>query len=195
MGYKGGLVLTSETFRAFLIWFETVVRSLEGRTMFINATEGGANIRGMQHRPLADVIPAYVRAEVDVGATLDERMGRVDLAERRRQTLATLEHILAGVTPCLELATRCRVLAGEARTDPGRVQALQQAEHELTAALRSARFLSLMAPREILVAQERVQAARTLEQNLAAAAALFGVVERAGGALQAPLAASLDELR
>ncbi|MEM7306855.1 MAG: 6-hydroxymethylpterin diphosphokinase MptE-like protein [Planctomycetota bacterium] len=195
MGYKGGLVLTSETFRSYLVWLETLARSREGRTMFINCTEGGANIRGMQHRPLADVVPAYVRADVAVGDVLDQRLAGLDLGERRRQTIASAELILGGIEPCLELAARCRVLAGEARSDAGRLDALQDAERELTTALRSARFLSMLAPREILAAQERVQAARTLEQNLAAAQDLFELVERSGGTLHGPLAAALAELR
>jgi hypothetical protein len=193
-GYQGGLVLTSGSFYAFLVWFETMARSLEGRVMLVNSTEGGANIRGMQHRPLADAISAYVHDAVPVGAVLDARARGVDLAARRAAARRNLERILGDLGPCLDVVTRCKVLAHQARRDPARLERLQETEAELIQALRPLRFLSLLAQGEIAAAQERVLAARSIEENLGAAESLFQVVERACRTLRAPLEAALAEL-
>jgi hypothetical protein len=193
-GYRGGLVLTSGSFRAFLVWFETMARSLEGRVMLVNATEGGANIRGMQHRPLADAMGAYLHEPVRVAVVLDERCARVDAATRRAQGAAMLDRVLADLGPCLDLVTSCKVLANQARRDPGRLERLQETEAELIGALRPLRFLSLLAQGEIVAAQERVLAAQTLEDNLQAAERLFDVVEQACVRLRAPLDAARAEM-
>src|SRR6185503_12913505 len=101
---------------------------------------------------------------------------------------------LADLEPCLDVVTRCKVLAHQARRDPGRLERLQETEAELIQALRPLRFLSLLAQGEIASAQERVLAARSIEENLGAAESLFLVVERACRTLRAPLEAALAEL-
>jgi hypothetical protein len=193
-GYNGGLVLTSGSFRAFLVWFETMARSLEGRVMLINATEGGASIRGMQHVPLADAMSAYLHERIPVADILAERAAAVDLGARRARIAELLERVLAELAPCLDLVTRCKVLAHQASRDPGRLERLQQTEVELIAALRPLRFLSLLAQGEIVAAQERVTSAQSLADNLLAAGRLFDVVENACVRLRAPLEAARAEI-
>jgi hypothetical protein len=194
-GYQGGLVLTSGSFYAFLVWFETMARSLEGRVMLVNSTEGGASIRGMQHRPLSDAISAYVHDAVPVGEILEARAARVDLSLRRARAGAHVERILSDLGPCLDLVTRCKVLAHQARRDPARLVRLQETEVELIRALKPLRFLSLLAQGEIMAAQERVMVATSIEENLGAAESLFEVVEQACLALRAPLETAHAELR
>ncbi len=193
-GYHGGLVLTSQSFHSFLIWFETVARSLEGKTMLINATEGGANIRGMQHKPLADVISAYLRDDISVGAVLDRATADFDPGPRRARMRAWIEERVERIRPCLEQASRCRSLARKASRDASGLEDLQKAEADLSRALKPVRFLSLIAQGEIVAAQQRAQEATSLEENLAAAEALFQVVERACRIVHAPLEAALAEL-
>ena len=191
---RGGLIYTSETFEAYLAWFDTAARSLEGRTGLFNCTGGGANLRGMQQRPLEDVIAAYLHGSVPLGEILADRAATVDLGQRRRRTRTHAEAILASLRPALDLAARCRDLAAEATSDAGRLAELQSAAAELTAALGRARILSRFAPAEILAAQERAQEARTLADNLGASAELFTVVERVARELQGPLERAVTAL-
>jgi len=193
-GYRGGLVLTSGSFRAFLIWFETTARSLEGKVMLVNATEGGANIRGMQHIPLADAMSAYLHERISVADVLARRCSSIQVKARRARMLERCEQVLADLAPCLDLVTKCKVLAHQARRDPSRIERLHATEAELVGALRPLRFLSLIAQGEIVAAQERVVAARTLEENLAAAERLFDVVESACLRLREPLEAARSGL-
>jgi hypothetical protein len=186
-GYKGGLVETSARYQSYLIWFETMARSLEGRTMLINATEGGANLRGMQHTALADVIAAYLREPVAVAATLDERIDRVDLQQRVSTMRAGLDDILSQLGLCLEHVSRCRDLSREGQGDPARMAGLQAAQVELAGALRSLGFLSLVGGGEIGEAQASVQAAGSLEENLSAAEGFFRSVEDACRRVLVPL--------
>ncbi len=194
-GYHGGLVLTSGSFYAFLKWFEITARSLEGRVMLVNSTEGGANIRGMQHRPLADAIATYVREPFPITEVLAERARVADVEGRRAAAGRFLERILLDLERCQDLVTQCQVLAHQARRDTTRLGRLQETETELVQALRPMRFLSLLAQGEITSAQERVLSATTLEENLSAAESLFGVVQKACETLRAPLRSACAELR
>ncbi|MCZ6597991.1 MAG: hypothetical protein O7B99_10155, partial [Planctomycetota bacterium] len=193
-GYHGGEVSTSQSFHAFLIWFEAVARSLDGRTTLFNCTEGGAHIRGMEHRPLEEVATAYCREEFEVAPVLDRAASSVDVAPRRASMANHVRGMLDALAPCLELAERCQRLAAGAAKRPKLLHKLQAAERELSGALKPVRFLSLMAQNDILKAQEQASAAKTLEENLEAARLLFSVVERAGDKLRAPLEKALDEL-
>ena len=55
-------------------------------------------------------------------------------------------------------------------------------------------FLSMLAQARIRAAQERAEQAETLEDNLAAAEQIFGVVQEAGRTLVAPLREALEAL-
>jgi len=193
-GYHGGTVPTSQAFHTFLVWFETVADSLRGRRTLINATEGGAFIQGMEHRPLAEATESWGPLPEPVGEVLDRRLSAFDAGARRALLAQRVEQMLAALGPCAELARRCRALAHLALDNPRRREELGELESRLTAALRPIRFLSIMAQEDIGAAQEQARRARGLEENLAAARKLFGVVESACGRLQGPLENALREL-
>ena len=58
-GQDGNTVRTSKPLLTFLHWFEELFRSLGGERTIINATEGGANIRGAQNLPLLETLETY----------------------------------------------------------------------------------------------------------------------------------------
>lgn len=68
-GYYGDEVWTSRTLYNFLNWFEEAVKLTPGRTV-INATEGGARIRGTMQLPLRQVIDRYCLKNRDFGQEL-----------------------------------------------------------------------------------------------------------------------------
>jgi hypothetical protein len=188
-GWSGGTVRTTPQLKAFLDWFEAAAPALAGSTRLLNCTEGGAHIRGLEHVPLRaagagwerplEVEPVLERA----ASGLDVPARRARMAEWARRTLRTLEE-------CTALARRCRALA-----DAGRVEELGRAERKLSAALRGAPLVSLVAQDEIVRASEAARTARTAEENLAAARSLYAVVERAGALLTEPLRSAWRALR
>ncbi len=74
-GYFGKPVSTSRSFYTFLKWFENKIEQIEDRHI-INATEGGAMIKGTAQVPLAEAIEKYCQASIDVGEVLTEIAGR-----------------------------------------------------------------------------------------------------------------------
>jgi len=191
-GWHGGTVPTSESFQAFLTWFEAVVRSLGGSPRVLNCTEGGARIRGMEHVPLAEAgLPAEAFA---CGEILDRALAGVAMEDRRRRLAERLREMIAALDPCLDLARRSAALAGRAERDRGALEELGRREKEFAAALRPVRLFSLVAQDEIVQAQEQGRLAKDLAASLAASRALFRVVERAVLTLRDPLQRALGEL-
>ena len=63
-GQDGNAVRTSKPLLTFLHWFEERFRSLKGERTIINATEGGANIRGTQNLPLLEALKTYCNRDL-----------------------------------------------------------------------------------------------------------------------------------
>ena len=70
-GYYGKPVTTHRTFYSFLKWFETKIEETTDR-LFINATEGGARIKGAIQLPLSEAVEKYCLTGVDVDRILTE---------------------------------------------------------------------------------------------------------------------------
>ena len=70
-GYYGEPVLTQRTFDAFRQWFEMRIEQLTDREI-INATEGGAKIKGTEQLSLAAAIDKYCGSSIDVVRVLTE---------------------------------------------------------------------------------------------------------------------------
>ncbi|AZR73892.1 hypothetical protein BBF96_11130 [Anoxybacter fermentans] len=67
----GRQVLSSRSFLVFLRWFENQIAKTKDR-LIIDATEGGAKIRGTQIMPLAEVIEKYCQKEYPITETIQE---------------------------------------------------------------------------------------------------------------------------
>jgi hypothetical protein len=187
-GWAGGTVRTTPQLKAFRDWFEAVAPALAGATRLLNCTEGGAHIRGMEHLPLREVCAGWECAP-EVEPVLERAARGLDVAARRTRLGAWARRTRAALEECVALARRCRTLAGA-----GRLAELGRAEERLSRALRGAPLVSLVAQDEIVAAREEARAARSVEQNLAAALRLYAVTERAGALLDAPLREALRAL-
>jgi hypothetical protein len=66
-GWGGGEVLTNPTMLRFIEHYEALLPQLcaDGARTFLNATEGGAHIVGMQDVPLREVIERYMTAPIE----------------------------------------------------------------------------------------------------------------------------------
>ena len=191
-GYHGGTVLSSESFRAFRAWFQAVAELHRGSVRLVNATEGGADIPGMEHTPLAQVLQGLAGG-LEVGPRLDRAAGVVT-ADRAARLRAHARGLAGGLAPCRELALRCARLTREAATRDGALRELGRLERRLQAALAPLGLFALVAQEEIVRAEEQARKARSLAENLAAARRLYEVVVRACALLETPLERAVSEL-
>jgi hypothetical protein len=123
-----GPVRTSNSLKVFLDHFEEWIASLDRRV--INATEGGAQIRGAEHMPLREAILEFPEPETPIREVCRGALAAKRRAVPRRETLrAFLEE---GVGELLGLAELCGTLQkdlealasalGRPDCDPSRVQ-------------------------------------------------------------------------
>ncbi len=106
-GNLGGIVYTKSTWLSFLEWFERVFSAIHDRTI-INATEGGARIRGARVMTFRRAVDDYVAALStcpfqEVIRDLYESHRRHGLTARRER----LVHYLEGILRALRRARRC----------------------------------------------------------------------------------------
>ncbi len=159
-----GTVPSSFMFSLFHRWFLDRLRAPDATaTRVYNCTEGGAFIRGMQHRALADVI-AELPAD---GVALDTQLA--GLAVEPARTKRALAQIATFATALARTRKLARAALELAKT--GDSKQLARVERALAAALRPIGFVSLLAQREIERAQD--VAARADQDYLAASRALF----------------------
>ncbi|CAH2211884.1 motility associated factor glycosyltransferase family protein [Tepidibacter aestuarii] len=65
-GIDGKLLKTNESLLTFLKWFEDVIKRDKNNRVYVNATEGGANIKGTTVMKLEDVINRYCNEPKDL---------------------------------------------------------------------------------------------------------------------------------
>ncbi|GAA3399838.1 motility associated factor glycosyltransferase family protein [Paenibacillus hodogayensis] len=111
-GVDGKPVLTTKSWNDFRLWFEHQIGLFPDRT-FVDATEGGAAIRGTAIMKLRDVINAYCRAPV--GRHLYDHVRTVERAREGRSQPG--EKLAAVLVRCEELRDRLRQWEASAAED------------------------------------------------------------------------------
>ncbi|MDJ0841966.1 MAG: DUF115 domain-containing protein [Acidobacteriota bacterium] len=132
-GYHGGMVTTVPNFHNNIIWYQRsveVMRKQDPTRIFINATEGGARLEGMEHLSFAEAAERYLTRPVSitrpepVGKCFSERevksflngltqfLGEMDLTIQgyRRTEQALLKRLATG-EPLADLEPEARVAA------------------------------------------------------------------------------------
>jgi hypothetical protein len=180
-GWHGGTVSSTFIFSMFHRWF--VERMMSATSVVMNCTEGGAFIRGMQHLPLADVLPTLAR-DIDVRAILDGVIGAHDAGKTTAVLAAQVDAYQVGVTKARGLARKARSLAVKALVSPNDAaneEQLQAVERALVETLAPLGFVSLLAQREIDrafdVAKRDGAASTYLTASIKLFDAVLGVVE------------------
>jgi hypothetical protein len=186
-GWGGGVVPSSFMFSLFHRWFVDRMRWVTGTTVF-NCTEGGAFIDGMDHRPLAEVLPRFDR-ELDIAGVLDAAARGAD-PERGAQIIAHLTGFRRGLQRSRRLARVARKLIH--RSDAG--ARLAAVEKGLAAALQPLTFASLLAQREVDQAQDVARRPGADTDYRAASAALFDTLLGVIDQLEPTLASALERL-
>ncbi|MBQ9118786.1 MAG: motility associated factor glycosyltransferase family protein [Lachnospiraceae bacterium] len=83
-GVDGKPVKTRHDWVQYLKWFERVIGEVQGEIEVIDATEGGALIRGAKLMTLAEVIDRYCHTECDAYRVLQENSRALSEAERSK---------------------------------------------------------------------------------------------------------------
>lgn len=175
-GYFGGTVKTSTAFEVYRRWMTDFVNADRSGVHFLNCTEGGAYIDGMEHLPLAMAIERDLWDPVPVDLDLERALGAVDMLPRKRKMLHRMKQMSGQLEDCNRLANECARIARQARRNPARLKNLAAPEQRLVKALKTVLFLSLLRQDEINRALERARVSTSLSQNLDASMELYDVV-------------------
>jgi hypothetical protein len=173
-GWHGGTVPSSFMFSMFHRWFVDRVREVPDTTVY-NCTEGGAFIDGMNHVPLAQFAADITgKRPVDAAGTLDDAIARVDLRARRNKMRFHVANFVRGLGRARRLALRCRQLAERiAAGDHAAEPRLRSYEHALARAMRPLGFVSMVAQRDIELAQRAALRPGSAADYLDASVRLF----------------------
>jgi hypothetical protein len=194
-GWAGGTVPSSFMFSMFHRWFVERLRGVtaaggadDPSAVVYNCTEGGAHIPGMEHRPLADVLPLLDR-EVDVAGELDAAAMTMD-GGRVDRIVDTLTLFMRGLRRSRRLARVARRLIERGNTGPR----LAAVETGLTTALAPLSFVSLLAQRELDRAHDIARRAGAEADYLTASASLFDTLIDVIDQIEPPLRVALLRL-
>lgn len=136
----GGTVWTSRAWYGFLTWFERYIAAAPSHLRFIDATEGGALIRGTEVMPLRDAIRSVCRFPVPVREILELAMREPSRMASASELRTYLEEGANSLRTASRIARRAAEWAEEAETlaklgkgDSGRMRrllkALDRADH------------------------------------------------------------------
>jgi hypothetical protein len=179
-GYYGAPVTTYPGFVFELDVLRAIVHRERGRARFINATEGGAYLTGMDHLPLSTFITEQSASRFDARAALDAALAAGDLPARRARLLAGLAEMAADMKEAARLASRCFKLSARGGNG-GRPAALAETGAALDALARRHPILAVLTQRTVRDIQRRdkqgwrdlaevVEAERALYKSLASVA-------------------------
>ena len=115
-GFFGTPVTTTNLFMYEMDLLRETVQKFAGQAQFINATEGGAFLQGMEHLTLAEALARCPERPVDVGAVVRGRLAGQDLAARRTKLAAGLRTLLRDLDATVALARRATQSAGADRS-------------------------------------------------------------------------------
>lgn len=193
-GYYGDMVRTSFALRMFHRWFEAAAEG-HANTRFLNCTEGGVYIQGMEHISLREVLDRDLTTPVNVEERLDQVMACTDRRKRRQMMAAHVTTMMAAFDECAGLARRCTKLAEKALRQADALAKLDHTEKQLTAALRPILFISFMWQKELRRVQEVGRDAKTLKHSLEASRHFYRLIEQAAGQVRPELDKSLVALK
>jgi hypothetical protein len=172
-GWHGTPVSSTFMFAMFHRWFVEAAARVAGSVRLVNATEGGVYIEGMEHRPLAEVVAAFVD-DLDVGAALDEVVGELDVEARRARVTAWRARTRRDLARAARLARVASALVD--RGTPAALRRLARVERQLAAALADHPFAALPAQRSVEAALDEARRPATEADYLRASRALFAAV-------------------
>lgn len=89
-GYYGGEVLTRGDFKSYIDWYNMTIPEIKDRTI-INATEGGAKLKGAIQMPLSDAVERYCVKDWDIEEILNQIPKVWNTQEERKEQYEELQ--------------------------------------------------------------------------------------------------------
>ena len=175
-GWEGQPVSTSIQFDNYRRWLEMTVAELQGARRVINCTEGGAYIQAMEHMTLAQAKAEIELSPVDVGGVLDGALEAFDSSKMKKQVERQVARMQAALSAALADVGRCESLISKL-TDRAAFRNLEKCERKLRASLASVPFVTAWDSAAIEAARRTSANAASLEDNVRASRALYGVVK------------------
>ncbi len=142
-GVDGKPVLTRTAWVAFHQWFEDYMRYLshtKPHIKVINATEGGAYIKGMEHIPLKEVIRRYIKTDAHIEDTITsaekeppqrDLKGLMDSFQKMLKSLKDISHLARKIICEAEYMKNKSRLAGISPSFKENIRRLKQLESKL----------------------------------------------------------------
>jgi hypothetical protein len=176
-----GTVHTSLQFHLFRLWYEGLVET-RPQSRFVNCTEGGAHIEGMEHRPLAGLVASLPERGVSFEQLLASVSREAEGPARAREALARIAPRVKGLEETARLAKRCLQLLEESRrrgARSGTAEALARAEHDLKSRARPLTELSTYLQMQLLQATASARDLRRYDDAVEASRLLFDETAKA----------------
>ncbi|CAM2067399.1 Motility associated factor glycosyltransferase family protein [Sulfidibacter corallicola] len=119
-GFFGHPAQTLIHYTTFIHWYREAVRFYVGQDpdrVFINATEGGAELEGFRAMKLRDALSRYATREVDVARIVDRAVRGAVPTMNKSKVVAHARAQMAELEPVRKLFSEFRVFAEDAETD------------------------------------------------------------------------------
>lgn len=185
-GYHGGKVRTMYAYKAALYELEIIAeKQLSHSTAIrlINATEGGANIRGFSNRPLSTVIDE-LQEEHKHSNNAAGRLAVSDATlstQRIHRGEISLKNHLSAIARLTELSHLCSDLSSrlKRKTSQRLLSRLGKTEQKLRVCLKPVNFLALAIQEETDQIIKEINDQSTLEDNLDASLKFYTAIQSA----------------
>ncbi len=92
----GSDVYTTESMLSIRYYFEEYIRNYSDR-LYLNGSEGGLPIKGMENKPLKEIIDRYCTEEYDIKEILDKKFEEVFEAEKVKDKESKIKNILENI--------------------------------------------------------------------------------------------------
>ncbi|MEC9487911.1 MAG: 6-hydroxymethylpterin diphosphokinase MptE-like protein, partial [Halanaerobium sp.] len=155
-GINGQEVLSSRSFLTFLRWFEEYI-ALHPDRHYIDATEGGARIKGTKVLSLLETARDYCQLSYDIGEEIDDLVQHVDklyeekigdMTEAITEVISELKVVKNKAAKGLELVDRLKFLFSKKKPDyriiNSILEQLDQIDQEIIAKKDSKVFLHII---------------------------------------------------
>lgn len=188
-GFFGQPVQTTANMRRQILALRAQLAGLSGQARFVNATEGGAFIEGMEHRPLSELVELSRSCRVEAPRKLAAALTAPDVPGRRKRMRERLDSMCEDLRRAVALAARCRKsMRNQGSADSRAVEKLQSVARRLP-------FLSVLLTAELCeVDRAAGEQKTTLAELDSAEAALYGTLEREGAKLLSMIEQALESL-
>jgi hypothetical protein len=198
-GFFGTPVTTTNLFMYEMDLLKEVVHKLSAATTFINATEGGAFLQGMEHLTLAQALQRCPDRRVDVEAVVREKLATVDLQARRARLVSGVNALLVDLNSTVALARQAAAAAPAEASSPAQVhrreRLLDRTRKQLARASRSRLLMSMLVQRATRsIGRRQADKWSSLKEVEDAEQALYRAIEQTIGELARGIEERLPEI-